>query len=175
MCVSPVVEIKFATLDDCRSIAEVHVESWQHAYRGILSDQYLASLSVSEREAMWRGMIEQQPKHLLVACTNGQVVGFVAFSTTHDQDAPIDRGEIFSIYVKSTFWSVGAGRLLWLEALQQLTAEGYKSISLWVIAGNRRAIRFYERAGFAIDQNSRKSFELGGTTLDEVRYVRGAG
>ena len=135
------MEIQAATPDDCHSIAEVHVESWQHAYRGILPSPYLASLSVPEREAMWRRMVEQQPSHLLVARADGQVVGFVAFGASRDEGAPADLAEIWAIYVKAASWSTGAGRLLWLEAQQRIVAEGYKSISLWVIAGNARAVR----------------------------------
>jgi ribosomal protein S18 acetylase RimI-like enzyme len=169
------MEIQAATSEDCRAIAEVHVDSWQHAYRGILPEQYLASLSVAEREAMWRRMVERQPSHLLVARAAGQVVGFVAFGASRDEGAPNDRAEIWAIYVKSASWSTGTGRLLWLEALQRIVAEGYKSVSLWVIAANERAVRFYERAGFVVEPESRKSFELGGTTLEELRYVRHAG
>jgi ribosomal protein S18 acetylase RimI-like enzyme len=165
------MEIQPATSADCRSVAEVHVESWQHAYLGIIPEQYLASLSVAEREAMWRRMIERQPSHLLLARNAGQVVGFAAFGASRDEGAPTDRAEIWAIYVKPTFWSAGAGRLLWLSALQQILAEGYKSISLWVIAGNERAVRFYERAGFVLEPESRKSFELGGALLEELRYV----
>jgi ribosomal protein S18 acetylase RimI-like enzyme len=169
------MEVHAATSEDCRAVAEVHVESWQHAYRGILPEQYLALLSVAEREAMWRRMVERQPSHLLVARAGGQVVGFVAFGASRDEGAPNDRAEIWAIYVKAASWSTGAGRLLWLEALQRIVAEGYKSVSLWVIAGNERAVRFYERAGFVVEPESRKSFELGGTTLEELRYVRHAG
>jgi ribosomal protein S18 acetylase RimI-like enzyme len=169
------MEIQAATSEDCRAVAEVHVESWQHAYRGILPEQYLASLSVAEREAKWRRTVERQPSHLLVARAAGQVVGFVAFGASRDEGAPNDRAEIWAIYVKAASWSTGAGRLLWLEALQRIVAEGYKSVSLWVIAGNERAVRFYERAGFVVELESRKSFELGDTTLEELRYVRHAG
>ena len=165
------MEIQAATAEDCRAVAEVHVESWQRAYRGILPEQYLASLSVADREAMWRRLVEQQPSHLLVARAAGQVVGFVAFGASRDDGAPIDRAEIWAIYVNAASWSTGAGRLLWLEALQRIVAEGYKSVSLWVIAGNERAVRFYERAGFVVEPGSRKSFQLGGTTLEELRYV----
>jgi hypothetical protein len=88
------MEIQAATSEDCRAIAEVQVDSWQHAYRGILPEQYLASLSVAEREAMWRRMVERQPSHLLVARAAGQVVGFVAFGASRDEGAPNDRAEI---------------------------------------------------------------------------------
>jgi ribosomal protein S18 acetylase RimI-like enzyme len=169
------MEIRAATSEDCKAVAEVHVESWQRAYRGMLPEQYLASLSVAEREAMWRRMVERQPSHLLVARAAGQVVGFLAFGASRDEGAPNDQAEIWAIYVKAESWSTGAGRLLWLEALQRITAEGYKSVGLWVIAGNERAVRFYERAGFTVVPESRKSFELGGTTLEELRYVRRAG
>jgi len=166
------VRIDAATSDDCRGIAEVHVESWQHAYKDILPEHYLASLSVVEREAMWRRMIERQPSHLLLARAGGQVAGFVAFGASRDEGASAHCAEIWAIYVRPAFWSVGAGRQLWFSALQQVLAEGYKTVSLWVIAGNQRAVRFYERAGFVAEPASRKQFELGGATLEEIRYVR---
>jgi ribosomal protein S18 acetylase RimI-like enzyme len=168
------MRIESATAEDCRSIAELHVESWQHAYEGLLPASYLASLSVAEREAMWRRMVEHEPSHLVLARTANQIVGFVAFGASRDEGAPAERAEIWAIYVKPACWSTGTGRLLWLEAVKRIVAEGYKSISLWVIVGNERAARFYERAGFALEPGSRKTFELGGTTLEELRYVRTA-
>ena len=53
------MQIATATSEDCRAIAEVHVESWQRAYKGILPEQYLASLSVAEREAR----AQRKPHH----------------------------------------------------------------------------------------------------------------
>ena len=49
--------------------------------------------------------------------------------------------------------------------------QGYRSVTLWVIRDNARAIRFYQRAGFAIEAESAKEFELGGTQITEVRLV----
>ncbi len=169
------MEIHVATAEDCRAVAEVHVESWQHAYCGILPEPYLASLSVDGREAMWRLTVEQQPSQLLVARVAGQIVGFVAFGALRDEGAPADRAEIWEIYVRAASWSSGAGRHLWLEALQRIVADGYTSVSLWVIAGNERAIRFYKCAGFDVEPGSRKTFELGGITLEELRYIRHVG
>ena len=165
------MQIQPATLEDCHAIAEAHVESWQHAYKQILPASYLASLSVTEREAMWRRAVEQWPSQLLVARIAGQIVGFVSFGASRDEGASPECAEVWAIYVLPAFWSAGIGRQLWLAARQRILEAGYKSISLWVIAGNERAIRFYERAGFSAEIESRKQFELGGASLEEVRYV----
>ena len=116
------MRIESATSKDCRAIAEVHVESWQHAYKGLLPEAYLASLSVAEREAMWQRVVEREPSHLVLARADNQVVGFVAFGASRDEDAPAGRSEIWAIYVKPACWSTGAGRHLWLEALQRIQA-----------------------------------------------------
>lgn len=123
---------------------------------------------------MWRRMVEQQPSHLLLAHASGQVDPASSLSVRHVTTMrQAIRAEIWAIYVRPESWSSGAGRALWLETLRRIVAEGYKSISLWVISGNERAV-FYERAGFVVDRESCKSFELGGTTLEELRYVRHA-
>ena len=88
-----------------------------------------------------------------------------------DDGAPDDRAEVWAIYVRPVFWCTGVGRQLWLAAWQQMQTEGYTTASLWVIADNARAIRFYERAGFVAEGGSGKACEIGGTTVREVRYV----
>ena len=61
--------------------------------------------------------------------------------------------------------------MLWLAAKERMLAQGYKTVSLWVIAGNERAIQFYLAAGFKPEPQSVKQFTLGGVQLHEVRYV----
>lgn len=51
------IAIRPALDSDARTIAQVHVNSWRAAYRGIFTDEYLAALSIDEREQMWRGVI----------------------------------------------------------------------------------------------------------------------
>ena len=46
-----------------------------------------------------------------------------------------------------------------------------RSVSLWVIDRNERARRFYCAAGFNVEAESEKEFELGGAKLREVRMV----
>ena len=45
--------IREPSKDDARGLAEVHVRSWQAAYKGQLPDDILDNLSVDQREQQW--------------------------------------------------------------------------------------------------------------------------
>lgn len=155
---------------DCRAIAEVHVGSWRQAYKHILPADYLASLSVDQREALWRNSLRQGSPQLLVARHAAGIAGFVAFGPSRDQDAVPQCAEIWALYLAPDFWSQGAGRRLWLAARERLVEQGFTTVTLWVIAGNERAIRFYRAAGFQEEPGSIKDFQRAGVRLLEVRH-----
>ena len=160
-----------ATLSDVRAVAQIHVDAWRSAYAHILSPEYLASLSVDHREAVWRKAIESGQPELLVATEDGAVLGWVSFGACRDKDAPMFQAEVWAIYVAPSSWSRGVGRQLWHRARDLLRQRGCSACSLWVFPENERAIRFYRSLGFAADTGSAQQFELGGQKLHEVRYV----
>lgn len=47
------IEIRQAISPDALSVAEIHVESWKYAYRGLLADSILDSLTVESRIKHW--------------------------------------------------------------------------------------------------------------------------
>jgi len=53
------VRVRAASVIDARWIAEVHVRSWQAAYRGQVPDDYLDSLSVDQRETVWTSILQE--------------------------------------------------------------------------------------------------------------------
>ncbi|HEY9064706.1 MAG TPA: GNAT family N-acetyltransferase [Burkholderiaceae bacterium] len=168
------MQIVPATLGDARAVAQIHVDSWRAAYRDILAADYLASLSVDKREAMWRRAIESGETHLLVAKGGGDgrdVLGWISFAGCRDAGAPATQAEIWALYVAPRAWTLGVGRGLWAHARDRMRAQGYTSCSLWVFAQNERAIRFYRAAGFAPAPLPEQTFELGGRQLREVCYV----
>jgi ribosomal protein S18 acetylase RimI-like enzyme len=166
-------EVVPATDGDCRAVAELHVASWRGAYADILPADYLSGLSVDRREGSWRQVLGEARSELLLARRGEAVLGFSSFGPTRDRDAPPGRGEVWAIYVHPDAWSAGVGRRLLAATRERLVATGHESVSLWVLAGNARAIRFYAAAGFAIEPGSEKEFELGGTRVREVRMVAG--
>ena len=66
-------------------------------------------------------------------------------------------------------WSASAGRALLGQVLAHIRGSRYGSIGLWVLEGNARARRFYERAGFVATQE-RQTDERHGDAA-EMRYL----
>lgn len=157
---------------DARSIASVHVHTWQAAYRGIVPDPYLESLSVENRETAWREMVTRGASEIWVAEAEGSVAGFVSFGPSRGPGALPSTGELEAIYVLPASWGTGVGAALWRVAQRRLTERHFTSVTLWVLKDNLRAIRFYSAAGFLAQPSTEKEFSRGGKALREIRYVR---
>ena len=155
---------------DVRGIAEVHVRSWQAAYRGQVPDSYLEGLSVEKRELMWTEILKDQMGGVLVAEDEAKIVGFSSFGPVRDEgENRLLTGEIYSIYVLEDFWNLGIGRTLMENSLTALERDGFGSVKVWVLETNQRAISFYEKFGFKTD-GLRKTEKLEDFVLREIRY-----
>ena len=164
--------IRPAIPDDARAIAAVHVASWRSAYRDLLPEQVLAGLSIEEREQMWRdGLAGEEPGSALVAEDARQIIGFVGFGPSRDDDAPDYLGEVYALYVLPERWRSGLGRRLLEEAERSLREAGSEEARLWVLDTNEPAHRFYEAMGWRAD-GARRREHLEGLELSEVRYRR---
>jgi ribosomal protein S18 acetylase RimI-like enzyme len=165
--------IRAATVDDARAIAEIHVAGWRAAYRGQMPDALLDSLSVDARTGKWRGWLAQPatPDHRTwVAEAGGRIAGFSNTGPARGADGRPGAAEVYAIYLDPAQWGRGIGRDLLAFTVGDLRRRGRTEVSLWVLAGNARARRFYEIAGFAAD-GTEKSEIFGGAPLTEVRYL----
>ena len=99
--------------DDVRGIAEVHVRSWQAAYRGQVPDSYLEGLSVEKRELVWTKALKDQMRGVLVAEDEARIVGFASFGPVRNKEENrLLTGEIYSIYVR--LWCMKPVQRCWL-------------------------------------------------------------
>jgi GNAT superfamily N-acetyltransferase len=164
--------VRAARPADARAIAEIHVAGWRAAYRGHMPDDFLAALSVEQREEQRRRDLESPrspEQRTWVAEDGGRIVAFAITGPCRDEDAGPGEGELFALYADPARWGTGAGRALMEHVLADFAARGIPALALWVLDGNARARRFYERAGLAAD-GGEKSATFGGTALREVRY-----
>lgn len=102
----------------------------------------------------------------MVAKDGEKVIGFVGYGKYHD-DTLADCGEVFCIYVLADYYGKKVGYELMNAAFEKL--KEYKRIALWVLKGNERAIRFYERYGFRFD-GKEETIQLG-TPNTELRMI----
>ena len=147
------------TEDEIRGKAYVHWKCWQETYPGLMSQAYLDELTlekVEEKAFRWLD-------NLLVAKDGDRVIGFVGYGD-HGAEDP-DTGEVFALYVLPEYQGTGVGRQLMDAALVQLAA--FPRIVLWVVKGNARAIRFYEKCGFHLNGAEKivPSIEAGGAQM----------
>ncbi len=145
-------------------VAEVHVRSWQAAYRTLLSDAYLDQFRPEDRAQKYNftNLDPMQPS-TLVADESGIILGFATTAA--------GSGELAALHVDPDSWGCGIGKALVGAARGRLFDLGFRSAILWVLAGNRRAERFYQADGWAPD-GQRRSAVVWGVTVDEIRYQR---
>ena len=92
--------IRAATIDDIDAMARVHAAAWQIAYRGVIPDDFMATISVDDRVAGWRTVLtdfSRPPYVQLVAEVDDVVVGFVAGGPCRDDD--YEGPEVNAIYI----------------------------------------------------------------------------
>ncbi|MGZ3140964.1 N-acetyltransferase family protein [Lentzea chajnantorensis] len=153
--------IRKAVVSDAPAVAAVHVDSWRTTYRGHMPDDVLDALSVESRTSMWERLIPSGT--VWVALADDEVVGFASVGPSREPDAT---HELYAIYFLESAQGTGLAHPLAAAAL-----EGLPDTIVWVLAGNQRARRFYERLGFTPDGTTRRE-TLGDAVLDEVRYHR---
>ncbi len=62
--------------------------------------------------------------------------------------AAYDPGQLRQLSVRPDRWGTGLATRIVDACLDDLAALGSREVSLWVLADNRRARRFYERTGW---------------------------
>ena len=166
------LRVRRASAEDAIGLATVRVRTWQSAYRGIVPDTYLDSMSLEANVTQARGWFEKaSPATHWVCVDNGHVVGWACtLPQARDPDVGDSTAELVACYALDRVWGRGVGFKMWHEARKQLVVDGAKRVVLWVLADNERAIRFYERQGFRAD-GAKKTETLAGSELVEIRLI----
>jgi ribosomal protein S18 acetylase RimI-like enzyme len=173
-----VLDLRPARPEDAAAVAGVHVRSWQAGYRGLLPDAYLDGLRPEDRMGHYRfGADDPGAPATVVAVRDEVLCGFVTTSSSGagpEKDGPDDGpvpGEVLALYVDPEAWGSGVGRQLLSDARLRLGRSGCTGATLWVLAGNDRAQRFYRIDGW-VAEDVRRTVEVWDIAVDEVRYRR---
>jgi ribosomal protein S18 acetylase RimI-like enzyme len=166
--------IRRAGASDAPLLAQVHVDSWRAAHRGLVPDSFLRDFTYERREKAWGQFLEEDVEETYLAEVEGRAAGILTVGAARDADLDVGpTGEIWGIYVAPAYWGRGIGRTLLQEGERLLLSRGNRDAVLWVLEGNAVARRFYEAAGYGPD-GAVKSVELG-VPLRAVRYRKTLG
>lgn len=162
------IRVRRATPADIPAIARLHVATWRHAYRGLMPQSVLDAQDEAKRASLWSPLLNVPGHDLWVAELGALLAGFCSCGPSRDADAALRTGEVEAIYVDPERAGRGVGRALLCASLEAARGR-HATLTLWVLAGNHAARRFYEAFGFALD-GARKQVQLGGVAFEEVRY-----
>lgn len=180
--------VRGAVPADAVAIGRVHVAGWQVGYRGQMPQDHLDSLDAAQSARRWSARLEEaaagarrasppgeyRDVALVVEDDDGRVAGFASIGRLrdpHDDDRPLEMGEVQAIYIDPDRWESGFGAALLSGAERELVAMGFRRAALWVLVTNVRARGFYERLGWCATDHVKVDDRFG-FTLTEVRYDR---
>ena len=155
-----------ATVQDVPAIQRVADWSFHAAYADLLApaliDAILEEWYATER---LREQITDPESVFLVARRGGRVRGYVNVDPHETPDAYF----LSRLYVEPSLWGAGLGTELLTAACDRLDGDRGR-LELTVLAGNERAIAFYERHGF--ERVATETTTLGPVDVEEHVYSR---
>jgi GNAT superfamily N-acetyltransferase len=164
------ITIRKATLEDAAEIANVHINSWREAYRGLLPQEFLDErpLNFKNRYELWKRVTQNSEQVTLVAeSTDHGIVGFV--NGTHGRDKEKkDWCEVWCIYLLKKYHGKKIGFNLLKQYFNAHIEKGFSKGYLWVLDDNP-TIKFYERAGGKYDGKDKED-KIAGQKVKELMY-----
>ncbi len=147
--------IRTAGFDDINNISKVLAASWKTAYRGIVNDDYLDSLTDEHWiEFLNSGMNNNSVFAMVIE--EQDIIGAAILGKTEAEHEI----NLISIYLLPDKIGQGFGHAFYNGIEAELQAKGFSEIVLDVLENNKRAIRFYESHGF-VTTNSEALATLG--------------
>lgn len=136
-------------MDDAEALTDLHLDVWEQAYSQLVPPHVLADrrASRSARVDRWRKILSHSAGATWLADDSDadRLIGFVSAGSGRDSEPDLPGLELMALYVRADAYGSGVGHALMDAAIRDDPAY------LWVLDGNLRAVRFYERHGFAFD------------------------
>ncbi len=87
--------VRIAVPADAGGIASVHIATWQVAYRGVFSGDFLGALDLEVRTGWWEALLLRGQRVTYVVDGPDDIAGFCLIGEGDEEG----RGEVFAIYV----------------------------------------------------------------------------
>lgn len=143
--------IRAAAEPDADRIAQIWQTGWHDAHDARVPEALIAHRTPESYPPRARDRLA----HTVVADLDGRVVGFIV----------IEHDEVEQLYVDAAARGTGVAQQLMAHAEREIAAAGHPEAWLAVVAGNDRAIAFYEKSGWVDTGPFDYQAEIAGGTL----------
>ncbi len=145
--------VRRAAPADAGAIADVHVRSWQVAYRGLVPDEVLDNLSRADRQSTWQTLLARNADgSFTLVAERDWVVGFCSIvAPSRDGDAGARTCEVAAVYVDPDHWRAGIGSELLVAALRKVAAAGGEDVTFLGLRREPRRFGLLSRLWFVAD------------------------
>ena len=132
--------------EDTLRLAEIHVFSWRTTYRKIVSDKFLfVDMTVDKSRKHFDKLVDNPNFHVYVHEEDKIIKGFII-----TKESTII--EIIALYVDPSMMRIGVGKKLFQYIENNI--KNISKIKLTVGLDNKNAIKFYEKMGMNLVENS---------------------
>jgi len=163
------VRVRIADERDAATLAELHRSTAMYAYADIFPAD-APPPELAELTDDWTARLgPRRPagQVCFVATKQNAILGVVIAGP---DPGGCSHGHLSRLYVESTQWGRGIGRLLHDDAITHLRAHKFRNATLWVLEANAHARRWYEHLGWRPTGNRLTTYAPGG--IDDVQYHR---
>lgn len=164
-------EIRYNRLEDQEQMAHIKVDSWNATYKGIIDDDYLASLDYQIQTDRYIESFDEYKYTVLVAAEKGtnKILGYSCFSTSQNEFVETSDCELVSLYLHPDYTGKGIGKSLFRETVKILKGYNKRNMLVWCIKDNVNATKFYKKLG-GIKQTE-KFAKIGSRVYPEYGYL----
>ena len=161
------VIIRNVKKEDISKVVDIQINGWKTAYKGIIEDKYLDTMSKEEK--IKKREKDYDKTGFIVAELNNEIVGFCRYTfnsnTPEIQEADC---ELLALYVKPDLKHQGIGTKLFQHVQNEFLKEDKSKMILWCLKDNEPSKGFYKKMGGTII--SERPIKIGEKDYQEVCF-----
>ncbi len=153
---------------DIPSIAEIQVNGWKTAYKGIIDDVVLNTMNKNDKIERFKS--NYQKNGFIVAELKNEVVGFCRYIESNEFTPDMQNidCEITALYVKPELKYNGIGTKLFQFVTNEFKIKSKTKMILWCLKDNEPSKKFYTKMGGKIAKE--RVIEIGENNYYEVGF-----
>ena len=135
---------------DIPKVADIQINGWKTAYKGIIEDKYLNAMNKEEK------IKKRQKDYMLngfvIAELNNEIVGFCRYIDNNSFSPEVEEAdcELLAIYVKPDLKYNGIGTKLFQYVTNEFIKKEKNKMILWCLKDNKASKKFYMKMGGTI-------------------------